>query len=100
MEKIIKFETETWIYKLDLKYVVDNRATYYANREHWEEKTEEWRKKYKEEYDYVMEDDYEWIDWLLNNTDPEDFEWNIHLIEKKESQINDWNDYTNFRLSE
>lgn len=101
MTKIIKFETDTWIYKLDLSYVASNRAAYYANREYPNQESEEFKKEFSEEYNYVMADEYEWIDWLLNNTDPIDFKWNIHLIETKNNkELDDWNDYELFEISE
>lgn len=93
MEKIIKLKHWNNIYKLEVKYIAENRAEYYANKV-WEEWTEEYRKEYEEEYNYTMEDIDEAYDWLVNNTDPDDFEWNIHLIETITQEMpNDWSDY-------
>ena len=81
-------------YKLEKSYIADDRATYYATREHWEEKTPEWEKEYLEEYNYTMEDNGEAYDWMLNSTDPCDFKWNIHVINiAEEQEATSWDDY-------
>lgn len=47
------------VWGIPLATVADNRATYYAEKD--KDTT------YQEEYDYVMSDDYEGLDWFLNN---------------------------------
>lgn len=62
--KIIIIDTPKGRYTLPLKLVAENRADYYYSKG-----TED----YKEEVEFVMEDDFEGIDWLLNNTNYEDW---------------------------
>ena len=53
---------EQWA--LPLEVIAKNRADYYAKKD--KETT------FDEEFKFVMEDDYEAIDWFRNNMDPED----------------------------
>src|SRR5271154_2730554 len=53
---------EQWA--LPKEVVAHNRALYYAKKD--PETT------YKEEFDFIMEDDYEAKDWFRNNMNPED----------------------------
>jgi hypothetical protein len=53
---------EQWA--LPKEVVAHNRALYYSKKDP--------DTTYKEEFDYVMRDDYEAIDWFRNNMDPED----------------------------
>lgn len=65
--KYLMFELEDGsVYRLPLAKVAEHRAKYYAEND--KDTT------YQEEFDYVMEDDYEGIDWFQNNMDPDDFE--------------------------
>lgn len=74
MKKILA-KTPNGDHYIDLRFVAENRADYYATIDNVERGSEEWQS----EVDYVMEDDYEGIDWLLNNMDWEDVE---HVSEK------------------
>ena len=64
--KVIKINTPDGQYTLPLLSVAKHRAHEYHS--------EELSKEFIEECDYVLCDDYEGIDWLLNNTDYEDWE--------------------------
>ena len=69
--KVIKCNTPNGQFKIPLKLVAENRADYYAVEVDGNEKgSQEWQ----EEVDWVMEDDFEGIDWLLNNTNWEDWQ--------------------------
>lgn len=63
--KLIQFDTPDGQHTLPLLLVAENRAEFYANKG---------TSEYQEEVNFVMEDDFEGIDWLLNNTDYEDWE--------------------------
>lgn len=72
--KAIKCNTPKGQFLIPLKLVAENRADYYAVEVDGNEKgSQEW----KEEVDWVMRDDFEGIDWLLNNTDWNDWENSI-----------------------
>ena len=66
IKKFIKFPTPDGWYKVELMYIAENRADYYEN----DSESEAWGS----EVDFIMDDDFEGIDWLLNNMDFEDIE--------------------------
>lgn len=69
--KVIKCNTPNGQFQIPLKLVAENRADYYAIEVDGNEKgSQEWQ----EEVDWVMKDDFEGIDWLLNNTNWEDWQ--------------------------
>ena len=63
--KVIIINTPDGRYSLPLLTVAENRAEYYAKGS---------EEDFKQEVDYVMHDNFEGIDWLLNNCNYEDFE--------------------------
>ena len=58
--KRIRFNTPEGQFTIPLKLVAEHRANEYAKFP-----TEEWNN----EVNYVMKDDFEGIDWLINNSD-------------------------------
>ena len=75
--KIIEITFEDGrVYGVPLSFVAEHRAKYYAKID--EDTT------YQEEYDYVMDDDYEGIDWIQNNMDWSDFAVKTFLIHRPE----------------
>ena len=52
-------------YGLPLELVAKERAKYYADKDR--------DTTFDEEFKYVMEDDFEGIDWFQNNQNPDDF---------------------------
>ena len=70
--KYIKLTTEKAIYHLPLEFVAKHRA------EHYKEDG------FDEEVEFVMNDDYEGIDWLSNNMDYEDFKDALVKIKDKD----------------
>ena len=64
--KVIKMNTPDGQYILPLIEVAKNKAKHYVPSE---ENT-----SFEDEVNFVMEDDFEGIDWLLNNTNYEDWE--------------------------
>jgi hypothetical protein len=72
--KYITFELENGdLYGLPLEEVARVRAEYYAANDP--------DTTFQEEFDYVMNDSYEGIDWFRNNQDPEDFRGKYVLIQ-------------------
>jgi len=68
--KVIKCNTPKGQYQIPLKKVSENRADYYIiEKDGLDKKSIE----YQNEVKWVMNDDFEGIDWLLNNTDWEDW---------------------------
>ena len=82
MKKVIEFNTPDGVYQLDLKPVAEHRADYYSLEKRGKEKDSE---DYLQEVQWVMEDDFEGIDWLLNNTNYEDWE---DVTKKINSDVN------------
>lgn len=69
--KVIKCNTPNGQFQIPLKLVAENRADYYAVEVDGNEKgSQEWQ----EEVDWVMKDDFEGIDWLINNSNWEDWQ--------------------------
>lgn len=66
IEKVIVCDTPTGQFQIPLQKVAEHRANYYACEvDGYEKGSAEWQ----EEVDYGMNDDYKCIDWLINNTD-------------------------------
>ena len=63
---------ESWA--VPLHFVADNRAKYYAAKD--KDTT------YEEEYAYVMEDEYEGVDWFHNNMNPSDLKDHFKLVDE------------------
>jgi len=80
--KVIQFYTPDGVYQIPLQNVAEHRANYYACEVDGHEKSSQ---DYLEEVDFVMEDSFEGIDWLLNNTNFEDWE---DVAEKVNGEVN------------
>lgn len=90
MEKIkvveLKFEDgEKW--QIPLSHIAKHRTDYYKNRAIERGKTDF---NYEEEYNFVMNDDYEGEDWLKNNMDYDDFKKAVKIIEPELKSQKDW----------
>ena len=69
--KVIRVKTNKGIeYHIPLEEVAKNRANYYSEKDGVEIGGDDW----KAEVQFVMDDDYEGIDWLQNNTNFSYFE--------------------------
>jgi len=78
--KVILINTPKGQYHLPLRYVAEHRANYYACEVDGEQAgSDEWQS----EVDWVMDDDYEAIDWLINNTDWVDWELRAKKINNR-----------------
>ncbi len=70
-KKVILCSTDSGQYEIPLRAVAEHRADYYACEVDGHKKgSADWQK----EIDYAVEDSYESIDWLLGNTNWEDWE--------------------------
>jgi len=58
-QKVLVIERAGFVWHVDLDFVADHRAKHYAKEDH--------ETTHKDEYDYVMCDSYEGIDWFENN---------------------------------
>lgn len=59
MKKVIQIEDQGFIWHIPLEHIADHRAKYYEKND--KDTT------YEEEYNYVMNDNYEGVDWFLSN---------------------------------
>ena len=97
--KVIKCNTPNGQFQIPLKLVAENRADYYSVEVDGNEKgSQEWQ----EEVDWVMEDDFEGIDWLLNNTNWEDWQDSATKLNDKVKVTNDdfWCSSDDFEIVE
>jgi hypothetical protein len=97
--KVIKCNTPNGQFQIPLKLVAENRADYYAVEVDGNEKgSQEWQ----EEVDWVMKDDFEGIDWLLNNTNWEDWQGSATKLNDKVKVTDDdfWCDSDDFEIVE
>lgn len=69
--KVILIDTPKGQFVLPLRKIAEHRADYYACEVDGHEKNSyEWQ----EEVEWVMKDDFEAIDWILNNTNWDEWE--------------------------
>ena len=63
------------VWGLPLSKVAEHRAEYYADSDY--------ESTFKEEFEYVMGDSFEGLDWFRNNCNPDDFaECDYFLVSK------------------
>lgn len=88
MEKLkiveLKFE-DGEIWQIPLSHIAKHRTDYYESKA--KEKGAAFN--YREQFNFIMEDDYEVEDWLKNNMDYDDFKEVVRII-KFENQKRDW----------
>ena len=72
MAKIIRVEDSGHVWHVPLEAVAKNRAEYYAKRDP--------NTTFESEYEYVMEDDHEGVDWFQNNMDFKDVAGEAKLV--------------------
>jgi len=97
--KVIKCNTPNGQFQIPLKLVAENRADYYAVEVDGNEKgSQEWQ----EEVDWVMKDDFEGIDWLINNTNWEDWQDSATKLNNKVKVTDDdfWCSSDDFEIVE
>ena len=68
------------MFNIGLRHIAENRAKYYADKEGFD--NEEYIRVWKYEFDLVMEDNIEAIDWALGNMDWKDVERYAKKIDK------------------
>jgi len=69
--KVIRVNTPKGQYDIPLKLVAEHRATYYEPNN---------KKGWTEEVEWVVDDNFEGIDWMANNMDWKDIEPNAIKI--------------------
>jgi hypothetical protein len=68
--KVIKVNTPNGVYGIPLNLIAEDRANYYSIKVDGNESgSDEWT----QQVNFVMEDDFEGIDWLINNFDWDDW---------------------------
>lgn len=66
MTKFLEISEGGYVWHVPVHNIADNRSKYYAEKDP--------DTTYQEEYDYLMGDDSEVVDWYSNNMDFEDIE--------------------------
>ena len=97
--KVIICNTPKGQFKIPLQPVAENRADYYACEVDGHAKnSQEWQ----DEVDFVMNDNFEGIDWILNNTDWEDWEKIAVKLNNKVKTTDDdfWRSSEDFEIVE
>lgn len=97
--KVIKCNTSKGQFYIPLQQVAEHRADYYVCEVNGNEKGSiQW----EEEVNWVIEDDFEGVDWLLNNTDWEDWKGIAVKINDKVKVTDDdfWCDSDDFDIVE
>lgn len=95
--KAIICNTPKGQFQIPLQKVAEHRADYYACEVGGHEKnSQEWKK----EVDWVMEDGFECIDWIINNTDWEDWESSAIKLNNKIKVTDDdfWSSSDDFEI--
>ena len=97
--KVIVCNTPRGQYSIPLKSVAENRADYYACEVDGNEKGSE---EYNLEVEFAMKDNYEAIDWILNNSNWEDWEDVATKLNEKVNVTDDdfWTDSDDFKIVE
>lgn len=96
--KVIIVNTPKGQYSIPLETVAEDRAEYYVEMEDFEMGSLEW----DEEIKFVMEDDFEGIDWIMNNGDWEEWEEIATKINNKVLVTEDdfWSSTDDFKIIE
>lgn len=82
-------------YRIPLIVVATNRTEYYADKDDFEKDSSEW----KEEMEYIMNDMFEGIDWLINNMDLDDIKPFMEKIEDEEENDEWFYNSENFEIT-
>ena len=92
--KVIQFNTPDGVYQLELKLVAENRADQYSEDVNSID--------YQGEVNMIMNHDYEGVDWLINNTNYEDWEDVTKKINDEVNVTNDdfWSSSDDFKIIE
>lgn len=96
--KVITINTPDGQYQLPLIKVAEDRAEFYADKDGFEVGSMEW----DEEIEFVMNDNYEGLDWLLNNSDFEDWEHALTKVSDEVKTLDEdfWFESDNFEIEE
>lgn len=76
-------------WRVPLKVIAKHRTDYYQQR-HRDSDDDDSDWDYNEEFDFVMSDDYEGIDWASNNINFDEISEDVELVESATEQDFDW----------
>lgn len=95
--KVIKITTTEGQYGIPLEMVAEDRANYYIVEV---EKNSKESNEFRREVAWVMDDDYEGIDWVINNSDWDDWKSKAILLNKNKKTSDDdfWFSSDNFDI--
>jgi hypothetical protein len=95
--KVILCNTPKGQYAIPLKPIAEDRAHYYSVVVDGNEVGSD---EFNEEVNFIMEDDFEGIDWLINNFDWEDWESVVTKINDKVEVTDDdfWTSSEDFEI--
>ena len=78
--KYIVMKTNRGTYRVPLKLIAINRTKYYSEEKGFEKNSNEW----KENINFIMDDDFEGVDWLTNNMNLSDIKPFMEKVEDVE----------------
>ena len=97
--KVIRINTPEGQFEIDLETVAEDRAEYYAEKNNHSEDSMEWM----EDVETVMDCNYEGIDWIINNSEWEDWEPLANKINDEVHDLTDedfWSSSDNFEITD
>ena len=94
--KYIEMNTPKGKYRVPLLLIATDRTQYYAENDGFDKNSDEW----KDEMDFVMNDDYEGLDWLINNMNLSDIKPFMEKIEGPEEDESWFFESENFNIVE
>ncbi len=95
--RIIQFNAPDGVYQLPVEVVAKNRTDYYAGKDGFTPGSDD----YKDEFQMVCNDNFEAIDWLLNNMDFADVKDQVTKIsDESEMQEDFWTCSDDFNIIE
>lgn len=95
--KIIVINEDDGQYAIPLEVVAKNRTAYYAEKDKFDDNSDEWIK----EVAFVMEGDFEGVDWLINNMNWADVKFCAIRINAKQVMREEfWTCSDDFEISE
>ncbi len=97
--KVIRFNTPHGQYQIPLLLVAEHRADYYVTEKDGGSRND---KVWQSYVDWVMKDDFEGVDWLINNSNFEDWEKVAIKVNAKVNVSEDdfWSDSDDFKIVE
>jgi hypothetical protein len=95
--KVVEIKTPKGIYHISLEDIAEHRANYYiVEKDGLSSDSNE----YKREVSWALNDDFEGIDWIINNTDWLDWEPHSTKVSDDIETVDEdfWGDSDNFNI--